>query len=873
MGVVHLARDTKLDRSVAIKSMPVGLAGDSTAHKRFKREAKLLASLNHPNIAVIHDIIEQDTGSGLLVLEYVPGPTLTEQIAHKPLKLEETLSISLQIAEALLGAYEQGVTHRDIKPGNIKITPDGRVKVLDFGLAKTSGSQNQSPDITITQLGHIVGTPAYMSPEQSRGDPTDHRTDIWSFGCIMYEMLTGGRPFEGKTATDTVARILERDPDWQALPDNTPANIRVMLRRCLEKNAKQRLQHIGDAVIEIRETLNLPSNIPPQTETSQTAPSRTGRARLTMRRLAIVCCAAGIVIGLIAASIFLSKPVDLSPNTGAAVPTSRTFIRLPDNHVLGFYQSSTFASRRLAFTLSPDGSRLVYVARINDTTQLFERLMDRFEDEDRAIPGTEGAYAPFFSPDGQSVGFSAGSDLKVVSLLGGEPETLCSRSSEKGGCWGPDGMIYFTDVGVLSQVPAAGGLPEPLEAKDGGPVWGVYPQVLPGGTAILFSSKKGATIFSLETKGVKNLLQDARHARYVPTGHLIYMRAGAIEAVPFNLEKLEVPDSASAVPVLDGILLDSFSRTTQLTFSDDGTLIYAPGGDTHRARPAWIDRQGNIEPLTMPAGNYGALKLSPDGKRLAIIVNELQSNIYIFDIATGTRIQLTLEGGTSYPLWTPDGKRVVFSCYREGQENRSLFWASADGIGEPELLYLESSGLAPHSWSSDGKLLVRSENSDISLLSLEGEQKLEPVIQTQFRKFCPASSPDGRWIAYNSNRDGGFQIYVRPYPALDRVIPISRESGEEPIWSANGDELFYRNRNKWMVVSISTEPEFAAGKPKVVFEGPYINVSGLSYDVAPDGQRFLVLKPEYDDSQIRELHVVTNWFEELKRLVPSEEDR
>ncbi|MHC4072773.1 MAG: protein kinase domain-containing protein, partial [Planctomycetota bacterium] len=450
MGVVHLARDTKLDRSVAIKSMPVELMGDSTARMRFKREAKLLASLNHPNIAVIHDIIEQDTGSGLLVLEYVPGPTLTEQIAHKPLKLEEALSISLQVAEALLGAYEQGVTHRDIKPGNIKITPDGRVKVLDFGLAKTIGTRDKNPDISVTQPGRIVGTPAYMSPEQARGNPTDHRTDIWSFGCIMYEMLTGGRPFEGETVTDTVVRILERDPDWQALPDNTPTNIRVMLRRCLEKNAKQRLQHIGDAVIEIRETLNPPSSIPPQTATSQTAPSGAGRAWHTMWRLSIVCAAGGIVIGLIAASIFLSKPASPSLSTETAVPTRRTVIRLPNNRVLGF-QSSTFGTRRSAFALSPDGSRLVYVARIDDTTQLFERQMDRFED--RTIPGTEGAYSPFFSPDGQSVGFSAGSDLKVVSLLGGEPVTLCSPSDQKGGSWGSDGIIYFSAWGVISRVP------------------------------------------------------------------------------------------------------------------------------------------------------------------------------------------------------------------------------------------------------------------------------------------------------------------------------------------------------------------------------------------------------------------------------------
>jgi serine/threonine-protein kinase len=554
---------------------------------------------------------------------------------------------------------------------------------------------------------------------------------------------------------------------------------------------------------------------------------------------------------------------------------------LPDNHVIGFYQSTTFANRQPAFALSPDGSRLVYVARIGNATQLFEHQMDRFED--RAIPGTEGAFAPFLSPDGQSVGFFAGGDLKVVSLLGGEPVTICSPDIQLGGCWGDDGMIYFIESwegqqyrGMLTRVPATGGRPERLEAKFKGAIERGrelrYPQVLPGGTAVLISSWADARVFSLETRELKVLVEGAQHARYVPTGHLVYARAGAIEAVPFNLEKLEV--TGSAVPVLDGVLLDSGTGTAQLTLSNNGTLIYAPGGDTNKTRPAWIDRQGNIELLAMPADIYGALRLSPDGKRLAIVVKELQSNIYIFDIATGTRTQLTLEGDNSYPLWTPDGKRVVFRCRREGQGDWSLLQAPADGIGEAELLYLGPYALHPYSWSSDGKLLaLNDEHSNISLLPLEGEHKLEPIIQTQFAEFFPAISPDGRWIAYTSDRDGDFQIYVRPYPAMDRIIPISREFGEEPIWSANGDELFYRNRDKWMVVSISTNPEFAAGTPQVVFEGPYVNVSGLSYDVAPDGQRFLVLQPQYDDSQVRELHVVTNWFEELKQLAPLLEDR
>jgi len=681
-------------------------------------------------------------------------------------------------------------------------------------------------------------------------------------------MLTGHLPFEGETTTDTLARIIEREPDWDRLPPTTPPNIRVLLRRCLAKEPHRRLQHMGDAVLEIDETLTLPAGV------SGTNEAGAGRARFTLWRLGIVCSAAGLIFGLIAASMFLGKPTGSSPTTVAAVPMRRTVIRLPENQVLGLYQSTTFANRQPAFALSPDGSRLVYVARVGDTTQLFERQMDQFEA--KLIPGTKGAFAPFFSPNGQSVGFFAGADLKVVSLLGGEPVTLCSSQGQGGGSWAGDGMIYFTEAGRLSRVPEAGGRPEHLGGKlndaverSGAPA---YPQVLPGSKAVLVSSEVDVKLFSLETKEGKVLVQGAQHARYVPSGHLVYAWAGAIKAAPFNLATLKV--TGRPVPVLDGVLLDSGVGTAQLAFSNDGLLVYAPGSDTHRTIPSWINRQGNVEPLAMPADIYGALRLSPDGKQLAMVVKELQSNIYIFDIARETKTKLTVEGDNFYPLWTPDGERVVFCCRREGQEEWNLLSAPADGSGKAELLVSAQFKFSPYSWSSDGKLLaLYGLDHNIWALSLEGQRELEPVLATDFTEVFPAFSPDGQWIAYSSNRDGEFQIYVRPYPAMDRVILISREFGEEPIWSVNGDELFYRNRDKWMVVSISTEPEFAAGTPQVLFQGPYGQVSGLSYDVAPDGQRFLVLKPQYDDSQIRELYVVTNWFEELKRLVPSQEDR
>ncbi|TKJ33294.1 MAG: hypothetical protein CEE38_20820 [Planctomycetes bacterium B3_Pla] len=866
MGVVYLARDTKLDRSVAIKSMPAELQADSTAQMRFKREAKLLASLNHPNIAVIHDIIEQDTGSGYLVLEYIPGQTLTERIAHKPLKLEDALLIGRQVAEALLGAYEHGVTHRDLKPSNIKITPEGRVKVLDFGLAKASATQGEKADNTITQPGRIVGTPAYMSPEQARGAPTDHRTDIWSFGCVMYEMLTGHLPFEGETATDTVARILEREPDWQALPQKTPANIRVMLRRCLEKHARQRLQHIGDAVIEINETLNVPANAPPLSGAPE------GYSRSALRRLGVVCALAGLVVGAIAVGIALRSSAP--PSERGLRPTQRSVIPLPEGQTLALSRSTPLGWAQPAIALSPDGSHLVYVADIGETTQLFVRLMNEFQAN--PIPGTEGAFCPFFSPDSRWVGFFTKDKLKKVSLLGGDSVALCDARNPRGASWTTDGTIIFAeDQGVkLTQVPAASGATAPLIAGTKQLAENSYgnPKILPGGKWALFSRGSTVKLVSLETGEIKVLVEDGYQARYLPTGHLVYARAGVLVAVPFDLATLK--KTGDAVPVLEQVLLDSTYGTVQYTISSNGLLVYVPGDDTAKTIPNWVNQDGTIEaPLPMRAQIYGTPKLSPDGKQLAIVVGaKSNQDIYVYDVATGTSIRLTLKGNNLSPVWTPDGKRVTFLRNEQGVEKSSIFWKSGDGSGEAELLYSNSSQdlSVPYSWSPNGEFLAihqQGKPGGICILALEGPREPKLISGTEIDGWAPAFSPDGRWIAYTSVKDGKFQVYVRPYPDNDWMRQISDDFGEEPVWSPKGDKLFYRNGDKWMVASISTEQEFTHGTPRVLFEGPYNNVPYLSYDVAPDG-RFLMLKPEYDDSEVRELHVVTNWFDELKRLVP-----
>jgi serine/threonine-protein kinase len=697
MGVVYLARDTKLDRSVAVKSMPSELQASPIAQARFKREAKLLASLNHPNIAVIHEIVEEDK-SGYLILEYIPGETLAERIAREPLNLEEALSIGQQIAEAVSAAHDKGVVHRDLKPGNIKITPDGRVKVLDFGLAKASITEGRSDEITVTQPGRIMGTPAYMSPEQARGKSTDKRSDIWSFGCIMYQMLTGKFLFEGETSTDTLARIIERQPDWEKLPQNTPMNIRLLLRRCLEKNPQQRLRDIGDAFIEIQETLNIPADVPPQTMTSQADRQPLGWPRL------IAVMAVGVVMGgiLISAGFWSLWSSESIPKAGV-----RRLSVIPE---------AELGHNSLA--LSPDGELLAYIAHGNDgRNRIYLRSMQA--GEVTSIAGTEGAEHPFFSPDGQWIAFvdSFQGKLKKVSVNGGEPIALAECSNFRGGTWGTDDCIIFAPglKSGLWRISATGKETQQLTHPDPNMgEWGhSWPQVLPDGEHVLFTRLgEGSQIevYSLKTGRRRVLFEGGSYTRYLPTGHIVYGHQETLYAVTCNLTKLQV--GGSHVPVVQGVRT-SMIGSIPFTFSQaDGSLAYIPlTVPNKKLEPVWVTENGKTSSLGMTKRNYHSVSISPDGAYAAFRVPPLYENVgdlWIYDLEHRTEIRIARDISMSTPVWTPDSKELIYMTYNPWGLSR----VKIDGTEEPKLIAQFNRMTSVRSRSPDGKVLLVDRDND-----------------------------------------------------------------------------------------------------------------------------------------------------------------
>jgi eukaryotic-like serine/threonine-protein kinase len=876
MGEVYRAHDSKLARDVAIKVLPTNFVNDPERLSRFQREARMLAALNHPNIATIFGL-EQSGGVTCLVMELVPGETLAERVKAGPLPIEEALKIAVQIAEALEAAHEKSIIHRDLKPANVKLTPEGKVKVLDFGLAKafagdgTNDDPSNSPTLSAaaTMQGVILGTASYMSPEQARGKACDKRTDIWAFGCVLYELLTGKQAFHGESTTEILAAVLREEPDWQALPASTPVKIRDLLGRCLQKDKTQRLRDAGDARIEIHEALTAPPSLSPSFAAPVRGTSALGQRTPIFTVLGTLLLG-GLVTGL---AVWNLKPAPAPP----PMPVTRTVITLPLGQQLAGLDGGP------AVAISPDGTHLAYVARQGSTQQLYLRAMDSLEA--KPIPGTEGGVNPFFSPDGQWLGFFAGGKLKKVSVSGGGAVTLGDATYPLGASWGSQGMIAFapTNMSGVQQVPDAGGAPQPLTRLEKEQTTHRWPEFLPGGKAVLFATGINSSNWTSAQVAVQSLVvgegrkliqEGATQPRYAPSGHLVSAQGGSLMAVPFDAQRLTA--KGAAVPVVEGVMQSPVTGAAQYSFSTTGSLVYVPGGvQSAQLRLVWVNRNGAEQSLAVPMRAYQFPRFSPDGRRVAVVVADQQTQIWLYDLSRETLTRLTFEGNSNTnPTWTPDGKRIAFSSSREGSPN--LFWQMADGSGGLERLATSDYFQGPNSWSADGQVLAFVEVSpttqrDIWVLRL-GDRKAQPFLRTPFTESAPRFSPDGHWLAYTSDESGRFEIYAQPYPGPGGKWQISTDGGREPVWNPNGRELFYRSGDKMMAVDVTTQPSFSVGKPRMLFEGPYMPTPSTfpDYDVSPDGQRFLMLKPvEQTGAAPTQINVVLNWFEELKRRVPT----
>jgi serine/threonine-protein kinase len=905
VGEVYRATDTKLGRDVAIKILSGNFALDGKRLARFNREARLLASLDHPNICAVHDLQESD-GTHFMIMPLIEGDTLADCIARGAIPVEQALPIFVQIAEALETAHEQGIIHRDLKPGNIKVSEDGKARVLDFGLGKaieyesgTASSEvptrSRTPETTdMSQEGVVLGTPVYMSPEQARGKPVDKRTDIWAFGCCLYEALTGDLPFKGETISDTLAKVLERSPDWELLPADTPWRVRDLLESCLEKDVRYRLRDIGDAWAALQRLITESGRVKAVVDESPTAPGRS------------YVVAASVVLGavVIAVALFFALRTEVPPsesiNVAVSASVRRYSISLSPDAPL---QPMPMEGPGTGLALSPDGLLLVYVASTGPATQqLFLRRLDQLDDA-QPIAGTEGAVNSFFSPDSQWIGFFTSDKLKKVSILGGASITLCDISMPFGASWADDGHIVFSsEFGQgLKRISAAGGPVEDLMDESFMESLGFLivagPVVLPEGRNILFTGAASLlledfqiAVLSLESGKVKFLLEEALCYGYVPTGHLLYGQAGAMMAAPFDTDTLQITGPAVSVIQADMELQPLFNFPFLFAFSTEGTLVYVPGSkEVSMAHTlVWVDRGGNEELLEAPPRPYGHVDLSPDGTHVAVLLFD-ELDIWILDLTrkSVTQQRLTFDHKVwGDPVWMPDSQKVVFRILRDGMW--SLSSKAANGTGPVESLYASENDIHASACSPDGKflLLVRNlsvRNDDIWALSLDGELAARPLMAESYDEGDPAISPDGHWIAYASDESGEYEVYVRPFPNVDDgKWLISTQGGEWPVWAPDGRELYYvraGDQVQMMAVTVETEPTFAVGNPEVLFEAPYYVIGNRPYDISPDGKRFLMIKdetkaPEGDEvvetPPITELIVVDNWLEEIKRLAPAE---
>jgi len=852
MGEVFRARDSKLDRDVAIKVLPEELATDEERIARFEREAKLLASLNHTNIASIHGF-EDARGVKALVLELVEGPTIAERIAGGPVPVEEAIAIARQIADALESGHEAGIIHRDLKPANIKLKNDGTVKVLDYGLAKaiegesasdTDSELSQSPTLTRqgTQVGVILGTAAYMSPEQAKGKPVDRRTDIWAFGAVLYEMLTGRRAFAGEDVSDTLAAVLRSDIEWSRLPRETPASVARLLRRCLTRDPKERLQHIGDARLELSDA-----------STDSTAGEPTTARPVRWLALSTV---ATLALAMGAASTWFATRTPADDRVHRFVVPLDTMVRMGGFNPI--------------VSITPDGRSLIYGDR-----GLIQRPLAELESE--PVLGAERARQPFFSPDGEWMAFFEGSVLKKMRLGNDLPITVTEHVAggvTAGGSWSDDGTIVFAGVRQsLRRVSADGGDSETAHPDDDGSF--MWPDILPGGAAMIASRSEvgptdpsGIWIIPLTEGPPVKLIHGGFAARWVPTGHIVFQRDETLYAQRFDPERLELKGDVHRL--LDGMYSGYMGRAPQWTFSENGTLAYMRSDEVGTRTLVWVDRSGNEKALPVDEQQFLSPSLSPDGRRIAVTITSSRGfrELWTLSVDGGSFARLTIGNAqSSDPVWSPDGETIAFAHAPRG--NFNIMTQPSSGIAEPTQRTNSRGNLMPRAWTPDGRTLLLEQLAPRSIGLLNVETDELQVLERNYEESQPAISPDGRFLAYSSNETGQWEVFLRAFADEQRKWQVSASGGREPVFSRDGREIFYRDGDKMMAAALATEPDVLLGTPSVLFEAPYavdpFGRDSRNYDIAPDGKRFLMIKETVTNAEVV---VVLNWFRELEALSP-----
>jgi serine/threonine-protein kinase len=856
MGEVYRARDTRLDRSVAIKVLPSVLAADAQFRERFEREARAISALTHPHICTLHDVGEHD-GSAFLVMEYLEGETLASRLGRRQLQVDEALSLAIQIADALDAAHRRGIVHRDLKPANVVVTKTG-AKLLDFGLAKgvTPAATFSGVSIAptrqqdLTAQGSIVGTLQYMAPEQIEGQEADVRTDIFAFGVLLYEMLTGKKAFEGNSQASLIGAILkDQPPPVSVVQPLSPPSLDRVLRRCLAKDADDRWQTARDLAAELR-WIAEPSSV-----VAQRVP-RLRRAWIERLVWSIV------TLALIASVAWMLSRVPAS--TGA----TRMTLAIPSSLEL----QGGGGDRLLA--MSPDGRSVAFVATSGGKTQIYLRRRDRFDPV--PVSGTEGGVDPFFSPDGQWLGFIGGAvpsggivnvtsgKLKKVPVGGGPPTTLCDATN-RGASWGPDNTIVFTATATsgISRVSAAGGTPVPLTKLQPSERSHRWPSFLPGGKAVLFSIQPNGASFddaliavrSLDKGEQRVIAQGGYSPIYLPTGHLVFGRGGVLLAMPFDVRRLEV--TGPPVPILEGVAMNTGTGAEQYATAA-GSLVYLPGpASATRRELVWVDDRGAGRPLGVEKRPYNDVAVSSDGQRIALGVMGQGGNedIWVYDIPRGTLNRVTFSPGRdASPIWNPDNRRLTYNSISVKSGSMEILQAPFDGSGSEErLLDAGAANAQARSWHPSGKWLAYDLAGDIHVLPLTGDRKTQPFVTTEFVEAFPAFSPDGHWIAYQSDETGRSEIYVRAFPGPGGKSQVSTEGGARPRWSTDGKQLFFRVGPQMFAAPVTPGPTFAAAVPRVLFEGQY----PPPYDIAPDG-RFLMVRDEQlaDRPQLR---FVLNW--------------